>query len=193
VTLADPPAFAAWRHVGSREGFELAFFATAAPGWRIEGATTAAGDGAGWFVRYEIDLDASWRTRGARISGRTATGSHAVVVASDGDGHWTVDGAPAPRLDGCLDVDLESSALTNALPVRRARLGVGDGMDAPAAYVRAGDLAVERLEQRYERLPDDGPGERYAYAAPVFGFTCTLAYDATGLVLDYPGIATRAG
>jgi hypothetical protein len=34
--------------------------------------------------------------------------------------------------------------------------------------------------------------QRYRYAAPAFGFTCTLVYDESGLVLDYPGIAVRA-
>jgi hypothetical protein len=38
-----------------------------------------------------------------------------------------------------------------------------------------------------------GPGrERYDYTAPAFEFRCELVYDAAGLVLDYPGIASRA-
>jgi hypothetical protein len=58
--------------------------------------------------------------------------------------------------------------------------------------VRALDLAVERLEQRYVRI-DDGPGlKRYDYTSPAFDFRCELVYDAAGLVLDYPGIASRA-
>ena len=58
---------------------------------------------------------------------------------------------------------------------------------AIAAYVRALDLSVERLEQHYVRLGAD----RYHYASPAFGFECELAYDDAGLVLDYPGIAVR--
>jgi hypothetical protein len=30
-------------------------------------------------------------------------------------------------------------------------------------------------------------------ATPALGFTCRLIYDESGLVLDYPGIAVRAG
>jgi uncharacterized protein len=55
--------------------------------------------------------------------------------------------------------------------------------------VRAVDLTVERLEQTYVRLPDQG----YDYVAPVFDFACRLVYDESGLVLDYPGIAVRVG
>ena len=91
-----------------------------------------------------------------------------------------------------MDVDLESSALTNALPVHRLSLPVGARATAPAAYVRALNLSVERLEQWYIRIPDDGDWQRYEYAAPTFNFTARLLFDDAGLVLDYPGIAVRA-
>ena len=55
-----------------------------------------------------------------------------------------------------------------------------------AAYVRAVDLGVERLEQTYLRLDD----RRYHYASPRFGFECELVYDDSGLVLD-AACATR--
>jgi hypothetical protein len=70
---------------------------------------------------------------------------------------------------------------------------VGQQADAPAAYVRASDLRVERLEQRYARLPDVGGHSRYDYKAPVFNYGDVLVYDEYGLVLDYPGIAVRVG
>jgi hypothetical protein len=97
----------------------------------------------------------------------------------------------AAWLDGCLDVDLEASATTNALPIHRLGLSVGGRADAPAAYVRAPTLRVERLEQTYARLPDDGEIARYEYVAPAFDFSAVLTYDRFGLVLDYPGIAVR--
>jgi len=52
---------------------------------------------------------------------------------------------------------------------------------------------VERLEQTYVRAPDEAAGQSYDYAAPVFDFACRIAYDESGLALDYPGIAVRAG
>jgi hypothetical protein len=116
-----------------------------------------------------------------------------MLLEADGMGSWRINGKPAPHLGGCLDVDLESSAMTNTLPVHRIDLNVGEKAAAPAAYVRAVGLAAERLEQTYERIADDAGRQRYLYAAPLFGFTCRLVYDHTGLVLDYPGIAVRAG
>lgn len=186
-----PPSQIAYRHRDARAGFEVAFPERTESGFRIEGHTAAVEDEAAWAVSYAIELDATWVTRRARISGSSATGRRQVVLESDGDGRWRVDGVAAPRLDGCFDVDLESSSLTNAFPVHRLALAVGEESQAPAAYVRAADLAVERLEQRYERVADEEGRQRFEYAAPVFGFQARLVYDRHGFVLDYPGFAVR--
>jgi hypothetical protein len=140
-----------------------------------------------WGVAYELAVDGRWVTRSARIA---SYGGRAVLLEADGAGGWLVDGEPAPGLDGCLDADLEGSACTNALPVRRLALDVGERAEVSAAYVRS-DLRVERLEQSYTRLEDEGGRQRYEYASPAFGFSAVLVYDEHGLILDYPGIATR--
>lgn len=189
--FAEFPTEAAWRHREAREGFETAWFRCHADGCRIEGATTAVEDGRSWTVTYRIAVDREGRTRRAEVDSRSAAGVRRVVLEADARGGWRVDGQAAPDLDGCLDVDLEASALTNALPVRRLGLAVGDRADAPAAYVRAEDATVARLEQTYRRLPDEPSGPTYDYEAPLFDFACQLAYDHSGLTLDYPGIAVR--
>lgn len=186
------PATAAWRHQDAREGFEVAYFERRDDGWDVDGCTTAVEDGRTWTVTYRIRLDDTWTTRGAQVTGRSASGSRTTVLEADGKGRWLVDGEAAPHLDGCLDVDLESSAMTNTLPVHRLGLAVRARAAAPAAYVRALDLSVQRLEQDYLRVPDEGANQRYDYTAPAFEFACRLVYDDSLLVLRYPGIAVRA-
>jgi hypothetical protein len=144
-------------------------------------------------VTYSIQLDAAWATRSARVAARTTRGLHQTLLESDGSGHWRIDGDAARHLDGCMDIDLESSAMTNTLPVHRLHLPAGAEAAAPAAYVRAASLTVERLEQTYVRITSEAPQQRYDYAAPAFGFTGRLVYDESGLVLSYPGIAVRVG
>jgi hypothetical protein len=190
---AEFPRAASCRHVGAREGFEALFPVRVVGGWRLEGWATALEDGVAWGLRYTIVLDDQGRTREARIESRHGAGVGAVDVEGDGVGAWLVDGAPAPHLDGCLDVDLEGSGFTNAFPVRRLALAEGARADAPAAWVRSPRLEVERLEQRYARLPDAGGLARYDYDSPGVGFTAVLVFDEHGLVVDYPGIAVRAG
>lgn len=189
--LPLPPS-AAWAHRDARSGFEVAYFQPHDDGHLLTGATTAVEDGQSWIVDYEIQVDVGWRTLSARVTGRSTTGARTRLLETDGEGRWRIDGQLALHLDGCLDVDLESSAMTNALPVHRLALPTGATAQARAAYVRALDLSVERLEQQYTRTADRHGHQRYDYTAPAFDFSCRLVYDEAGLVLAYPGIAVRA-
>jgi uncharacterized protein len=194
MAFGELPRTAAWRHHDARDGFEVVFLDSgdsAGRGYRVEGQVAGVEDGVVWAVHYVIALDPAWRTRTARVRGRSPAGRYELRMEADGDGHWLVDGTATAQLDGCLDVDLEASSFTNAFPVHRLGLAVGADAQAPAAYVRAETPTVERLEQRYVRLDDDGTRQRYDYTSPAFGFRAVLGFDEAGLVLDYPGIATR--
>jgi hypothetical protein len=184
VRLAPLPAAAAWQHVDARSGFEVLFTASG----RLEGHTTAVEDGEIWAVSYRIELDPAWRTIRAEVTGRSPSGKRTTRLARlDGD-HWTVDGVPVPELDGCADVDLESSAVTNTLPIHRGEFPPGEPVPCPAAYVRF-DLSVQRLEQTYTARSRG----RFDYVSPAFDFVAELRYDESGLIVDYPGIARRVG
>jgi uncharacterized protein len=82
--------------------------------------------------------------------------------------------------------------MTNTFPVHREELPLGDEIAAPATYVRAVDLGIERLEQSYRRLSDEDRNRCFDYRSPDFDFQARLVYDPAGLALDYPGIAVRA-
>lgn len=197
MKFRDFPITAGWRHGYSRDGLESTTFARRGDGWSITGSTTAIELDTAWWVGYQIDLDAAFRTRRAVVSARTGAAPVSTIsIEGDGAGGWHLDGRPLPALDGCLDVDLESSALTNGFPIRRSPVPVGATLVAPAVYVRvaeASGIAVERLEQRYVRLTDSADGPTFDYAAPAFDFTCRIEYDESALVTRYPGIADRIG
>jgi hypothetical protein len=191
---AEPSASlsAAWRHHGARDGFEVLFIRSMDDGgYHCSGEVAAVEGDASWAVRYSVLLDRSWTTRLAHVSTLTVAGDWELRLEADGQGGWHVEGKLAPHLDGCLDIDLEASVFTNALPVHRLRLAIGESADAPAAYVRALEPRVERLEQRYVRLADECERSCYDYAAPDFDFRDVLVYDPLGLILDYPRIAER--
>jgi uncharacterized protein len=190
MTFLPPPAVAAWLHQQARTGFEVAGIRPVSSGWVLDGCTSAVEDGEAWVVDYQIEVSTHWSSRSARATRRIGAASRSATVEGDGHGGWWVDGLPRPDLDGCSDVDLESSALTNAFPVHRLALEPGQSATAPAAYIRT-SLAVERLEQTYTRIDNQEGHQRFRYRAPAFGFECELLYDASGFALRYPGIAVR--
>lgn len=175
--------FAAWQFVDAVDGFEVAYpHATG-----LRGHTSAVEAGEAYAVRYEIVLDPRWRTREVNVHNDTERGPRSTTLRSDGEGSWTVDGRPAPHLDGLYDVDLEASSCTNTLPLHRLELPQGDVVTASAVYVKALDLQVRRLDQTYRRIDD----HRFDYTCEG-GFNAVLVYDRSGLVLDYPGVAKRS-
>lgn len=186
MTLSPLPAFAAWRFVGAVDGFEVLY----ADGRRLRGHTSAVEDGRPYAVHYEIVVDDQWRCREVQVSHDVLGGPRSRHLVADGEGSWVVDGEAAPWLDGLVDVDLEASACTNTLPVHRLAMPPGHEVAAPAVYVQAQDLAVRRLDQTYRRRELPGDELSFDYTSEG-GFEAVLTYDASGLVLDYPGIATR--
>jgi hypothetical protein len=51
--------------------------------------------------------------------------------------------------------------------------------DAPAAYVRALGFDVERMDQSYVQIEDDGTRQQFDYTAPVFDYEGRLVYDTS--------------
>jgi hypothetical protein len=188
------PASAAWSHHDSRIGFEAVAIDQSADGWTLSGSTTAIEDGLTWHVAYRIEIDRRSVTRNARIRTQSGHQCQRTLLEHDGSGRWSIDTQAAPQLDGCLDVDLESSALTNAFPVRRFIAEGRWGVEAvPVAYVRVHSPHIERLEQQYQRLPDTcNTAFTFDYRAPIFDFSCHITYDTAGLVTNYPTIAVRS-
>lgn len=195
MMLADLPSFATFQHAGARDGFESVFFRTretSAHGYLLEGGTTAIEDGVPWSVQYRIAVDQHWRTNRVEAYGVSPTGHHS-LLAHCRDGRWTINGTERPDLDGCVDVDFESSLVTNTLAVHRIDLDADIAQEAPAAFVRADDLRVERLEQTYHCTGRTEERLVFDYTSTTFDFAGQLVFDSSGIVTEYPGLGRRHG
>jgi uncharacterized protein len=193
--LANLPPFATYVHAGVRDGFEVVFFR--APrmrgrGFLVEGGTAATEDGIPWSVQYRIEVDRTWQTTRVESIGITPSGHH-TLHAERRDGRWTINGTERPDLDGCIDIDFETSLVTNTLAVHRINLTSTAPVEVPAAFVRAADLRVERLEQTYLCTARSESQIVFDYASTTADFACRLTFDAAGLVTEYPGIGRRHG
>jgi GNAT superfamily N-acetyltransferase len=126
-------------------------------------------------IGYEVEVDDAWRARRSELT--PSTGS--VRLTSDGAGRWWRDGAPADDLAGCLDVDIEVTPATNALPIRRLALAIGEAAEVTAAWIRVPAATTEPLVQRYERTGT----HTWRYTAGAFD--ATLEVDDVGLPVSY--------
>jgi hypothetical protein len=177
----------AWAGVG----LEWCRLVADAQGARAESLALGVQAGTPWAVRYTLRCDAEWRTRELTITSLAGDGG-ALALRGDGAGRWLdPGGARLPGLDGCVDVDLSSTVLTNTLPIRRLGLAPGGSAEVLVVYVTVPGLAPSVSRQRYHCLRSGSEGARYRFEAPDSGFTSDIVVDADGLVIEYPGIARR--
>jgi uncharacterized protein len=139
-------------------------------------------DGQLFGARYQLQLDPDWTFRTLHLE---RTDGAAVTLQSDGRGHW-IDGENhhLAELDGCIDIDLSGSPLTNTLPIRRARLESGMPQRFDMAWIPLDTLRPLRDGQIYTWLG----GSDYRYQAADRSFEAVLSVDADSFVAHYPGL-----
>jgi uncharacterized protein len=124
---------------------------------------------------------------------RSSSGHWTAATEADGEPPFPPPGGDVERLAGAMDCDLARSPLTNTMPVlRHDLLRTGRSVELLMAWVSVPDLGVHPSPQRYTSLGTRPDGRhRIRYESLDGPFTAEVAFDADGLVVDYPGIARR--
>jgi uncharacterized protein len=171
--------------------------------------------GAGWGRHLELGRD-----RAGIWSAEAGTDGEAELLGLPGVPGPPPPGADPADLDAALDCDLGLSPLTNTMPVLRHGLLDGGGpVEFLMAWVSVPWLAVTPSRQRYTHLRrgtadelglalpagagEGGAGEGGAGEGGAGGdlsllrfqagdFSADVAFDAQGLVVDYPEIGRLA-
>ncbi|GAA3738449.1 putative glycolipid-binding domain-containing protein [Salinactinospora qingdaonensis] len=180
---------AAWTRLDVSEGLGLGALIAETAGFRLEGSEVVADRQERYSSRFTVVTDLAWKTRQARVETVSARGAHAIELVNKGR-YWTVDGKREPALDGCIDVDVAATPLTNTLPIRRLGLDPGQRHEVGVAWIDVPSLTVRRMRQGYTRLVPRGGMDRYEYRDPAFG-RFELTVDSDGFVIDYEDFARR--
>ena len=181
---------AAWERVDGA-GHSLGRLESLPAGWRCHGVEVLAGPAELLSCWFRVELDEGWHTREVVAGAVDGAGERTLALSADDRCRWTVDGTHRPDLDGCLDVDVAATPLTNTFPIRRlGALAPGDRATLSVAWVEVPDLHVVRVEQTYRRLPDSDGLPTWEYQDPQHG-PFVLTVDADGLAVSYEGFARR--
>lgn len=161
-----------------------------APGFLLgSGHITSVVHGVPCLVNYTLACDPAWVTREAHVHVNSG-GTHSLTrLARSEDGVWQVAGEERRDLDGVTDVDIQWTPATNALPINRLGLEVGESRDVDAAWVRIPELSVERLSQTYTRVRENV----YRYESGGGSFVAQLIVDESGFVERYADLWVCVG
>jgi hypothetical protein len=146
-------------------------------------------DGAPFRLAYRLRWDAAHQFQHAELQASKGPHVRSLTLARDAHGAWCDgEGRRLPHLDGCSDIDLWPTPLTNSLPLWRNRMPVGERREFLMAWVNAPELTVEAKPQAYTRLAE----RQYLFQSlDGTGFEARLALDEHGFVIDYPGLFRR--
>jgi len=154
-------------------------------GLTISGVVIGQDEGTKFGLHYRLKVDSSWHTRAVHLQ---TTSGHVLDLESNGHGSWTGNGKPRPDLQGCIDVDIQATPLTNTLPIRRLQWTAGQAVEVRLCYIALPDLTVSPKDQRYTALT---PGSLFRFESLESGFTADLPVDEDGFVRDYPSLFRR--
>ena len=174
-----------WRRLDV-PGREDAHIEQIAGGWRLTGQLEVEEGNVSAQLAYLIECQRDWRTRHTIVTGSASGAPVRLELDVDGAGHWTLNGAPLPFVEGALDIDLGFTPATNLLPIRRLDLAVGERANVRTTWVRFPELRVEALEQSYQREA----AHVFRYESWVDGerFQARLDTDEFGRILRYEGL-----
>lgn len=151
--------------------------------WWLEGSAVFSNDQRPCRLSYIIACDLRWNTLRGSVSGWVGDQDVNIELSLDEFHHWRLNGREASAVDGCVDLDLNFSPVTNLLPIRRLNLRIGEEAEVKAAWLRFPSFELEPLVQVYTRLDEF----RYRYSSSGGEFVRDLTVNEVGFVTDYPG------
>lgn len=152
-------------------------------------------DAPAFTASYRLFVDEQGVLARLSVTSATAERERNLTLNHTEDGYWLLDtgsGGSRAEFDGALDVDLQFSPLYNALPIRRTKLH-REPVDhkLPIVFVSLPTLEVELASQRYRTLSTLDADGRAVVGFSSKTFAADIVVDADGMVIDYPGVATR--
>ncbi|MGO4572919.1 putative glycolipid-binding domain-containing protein [Microvirga sp. 2TAF3] len=181
--IARTIRWSAWE--GCEAGMEHVEISPSDGGIELSGVMIGNDDRSRFGLTYRLKVDSAWRMREARL--RSVSG-RALHLETNGQGTWRENGVEQPALQGCIDIDIQASPITNTLPIRRLDPKQDESAEIRLCYIEVPSLKVSPREQRYTAVE---PRKLYRFESLESAFTADLPVDEDGFVLDYPGLFKR--
>jgi hypothetical protein len=175
-----------WKRLDT-PGHESAWVFADDGNWILDGSAVFLWDGRVCRLDYLIECDDAWNTVAATVNGWVGDDVVDVEIEIANGERWTINGESCPEMDGCIDIDLNFSPITNTLPIRRLDLSEGGSERVRSAWLRFPTFKLEPLAQTYTRLDKN----TYRYESGSGTFIRELKVDEFGLVTDYPDYFRR--
>lgn len=135
-------------------------------------------------VDYRLSLDHSWRTLNVDVVIQTNNTFTSRQYTTNGRGQWYINNALLPEMEGCEDVDISLTPLTNTLPIRRLNLKTDERQSVNVLYIDVLQRDIRPGTQYYTCLRPD----RYLFETGDGSFKAEIETDEHLWVKRYPNL-----
>lgn len=171
-----------WRRL-DKPGHESARVYGDGEGWYLDGAAIFLHEHQPCRLEYLIQCGMDWQTEFVSVDGWVGDEVVEIEIEVNKGDVWLLNGDEITSVQGCIDIDLNFSPVTNLLPLRRLDLAVGESQTVRAAWLRFPSFELEALDQIYTRI--DETTVRYESGGK---FAAEFTVNDAGLVINYPEI-----
>ncbi len=175
-----------WRRL-DMPGHESARVYSDGDGCYLDGAAIFLYEKQPCRLEYLIQCDPDWQTAFVSVDGWVGDEIIELEIATAADDVWYLNDDEVAELEGCIDIDLNFSPITNLLPLRRLNLAIGESKTVRAAWLRFPSFKLEAFDQVYARIDDT----TVRYESGGGRFVTELKVNEAGLVTGYPGYWTQ--
>ena len=138
-------------------------------------------------VKYKIQLNPFWQTYYCLVEAQFDDEIKSFEFSKNEKEEWSLNGKYQPEFDGCLDVDIPLTPLTNSLPINRLQFKQNQEEKIDVVYIDLLENEIRRVKQKYQRISN----EIYKYENIPNDFEAEIKVDNLGFVIDYPQLFKR--
>lgn len=169
-----------WRRLDT-PGHESARMFLLDSSWHLSGTAVFVHERQPCRLDYLLRCDLQWQTSSAKVAGWVGNKMIDIEVLVDANRRWSLNGEECVEVNGCIDLDLNFSPITNLLPIRRLNLAVRQQVTVTAAWLSFPSFRFEQLEQMYRRVGVSS----YYYESAGGSFVADLDVNDVGFVTRY--------
>lgn len=144
-------------------------------------------EGVLYQVAYQLYANTRWETDRLDVMYQLRNRVKKIHLRSDMKGNWWLNDVPAPQFEGCMDVDITLTCLTNTLPIRRLDFAREPTHEIKVVYINVLEETVSPVSQQYTRQ-DSG---LYKFENVPNDFEAFIKVDEERLVMFYPELFER--
>lgn len=139
------------------------------------------------LIEYQVVIDKDWVVKEVQIKSLIGSSKN-IILKSNLKGKWyNEQNQEIPEFEGCIDIDISITPLTNSLPINRLKNVLEQRTRITVLYFDIENWKFKKVEQFYTNIAHN----LYKYEGVFRNYAANIPTDNFGFVTTYPKLFKR--